>query len=297
VQLSTTDNTKTPELAEITLNYAVENTPLRRVELSISPSYQSGLGSALIYTLTIKNTGLLDDLYELSARDNENWGLLVTPSEVSVTAGGTEFAALSVTIPSGAVPGTEDNVVVSAISVYDNTISADNTCIAQAAPLSGTVSIRLAISGTSPYLWGIRKVRVTANILVGAGDNLRLRFLTYDNVSVESEMVIWSRTAPGAENVNLTNLVVPHDANLPYPSGDVKRVKLVLTNSSGAIIEDNMAWYTPVQDDWSNRLNWIILNWANHNSSQKDQLSNEINAIILNWSTVPTTRDQHDFSR
>jgi hypothetical protein len=60
---------------------------------------------------------------------------------------------------------------------------------------------------------------------------------------------------------------------------------------------DNMAWYTVVQDDWSNRISYIILKWGSHNSSQQDQLSNEISTIILNWGSVPTTRDQHDFSQ
>jgi hypothetical protein len=299
VELSTTNITRTPELSEITLDYEVvaENTPPRSVELSVSPSYQSGWNSSLAYTLTIKNTGSLDDIYELSARDNENWGLLVTPSEVYVTTGGTEFASLNVTIPTGAAPGAEDNVVVSAISINDNTVSADNTCIAQAvAPSMGTASIRLATSGTSPYLWGIRKVDVTANILVSEGDNLRLRFLAYDNLTVESEAVIWSRTAPGAENVNFMNLVVLHDADLPYPLEDVKRVKLVLTDNLGNVILDNMSWYTVVQDDWSNRISWIILNWGSHTSPQQDQLSDEINHIVLDWALVPETRNQHDFS-
>jgi hypothetical protein len=58
-----------------------------------------------------------------------------------------------------------------------------------------------------------------------------------------------------------------------------------------------MAWYTVVQDDWSNRISWIILNWASHSSPQQDQLSNEISTIILSWAGVPTVRDQHDFSQ
>ena len=135
VELSTTNNTRTPELSEITLNYemGVDNIPLRDVELSISPSYQSGWGSPLTYTLTIKNTGLLNDLYDLSVWDNENWGLMVTPPEVYVQTGDTEFAALSVTIPGGVMPLTEDNITVIATSQADNTISAENNCIAEVA--------------------------------------------------------------------------------------------------------------------------------------------------------------------
>jgi hypothetical protein len=121
--------------------------------------------------------------------------------------------------------------------------------------------------------------------------------------------VIWSRTAPGVQVVTLTNMVVPHDNNLTWPvggsssialakpAGTVKRVKLVLTDNTGAVVQENMAWYRIVQDDWSNRISWIIINWGSHTSSQQDQLSNEISSIIINWGSTPTTRDQQYFSQ
>jgi hypothetical protein len=166
---------------------------------------------------------------------------------------------------------------------------------------TGTASIRLATGSppSSPYLWGIRKVKVTTSLVVNQGDNLRLRFLAQDNVTIENEAVIWSRTAPGAQVVTLTNLVVPHDLNGAggNPAVNVKRVKLVLTDNLGNMILDNMAWYRVIQDDWGTRITWIILNWASHNSSQQDQLGSEISTIILNWASTPTTGDQHDFSQ
>jgi hypothetical protein len=140
-------------------------------------------------------------------------------------------------------------------------------------------------------------VRVNANLVVNLGDNLRLIFLKYDNTTVESENVIWSRTAPGAQSVVLTNLIVPHDNNLPYPSGNVKRVKLVLTDSAGNVILDNMAWEKVVQDDWGTRVSWIILNWGSHTSAQRDQLGSEVTQVILNWAGTPTGRDRRDFSQ
>jgi outer membrane protein assembly factor BamB len=162
-------------------------------------------------------------------------------------------------------------------------------------PCEGTASIRLATSGTPPYLWGIRKARVTVNLVVYEGDNLRLRFLKMDNTTVEWENVIWSRTAPGAQTVTLTNLVVPHDNYSPYPSGNIYRMKLVLTDSAGNVILDNMAWYTAVHNDWGSRIQWIILNWALHTGTEQIQLGAEIQQIILNWPDIPSARDQHDF--
>jgi peptide/nickel transport system substrate-binding protein len=166
-------------------------------------------------------------------------------------------------------------------------------------PCGGTASIRVFGTGstTPPFLWDIRKANVTASLTIYQGDNLHLVFLTQDNHTVENDIVIWSRSADNAETVSFTNLIVQHDNGLPYPSGNVKRFKMVLTDNAGNVILDNMAWYTVVQDDWSNRIIWIILNWGSHNSSQQDQLSNEISSIILNWGSCPTSRDQYDYSQ
>jgi parallel beta-helix repeat protein len=140
-------------------------------------------------------------------------------------------------------------------------------------PCTGEASVSLAISGISPYLWGICKANVTVNLTINRGDNLRLRFLALNNSTIENENVIWSRTVPGSQTVNLTNLVISHDNHAPYPSDYMKRVKLVLTDNAGNVILDNMSWYKVVQDDWGNRIVSIVVNWAN----------------------VPTTRDQCDF--
>jgi len=146
-------------------------------------------------------------------------------------------------------------------------------------------------------MWGIREAKLNTNLVVYQGDNLRLIFLAQDNVTVQSENVIWSRTALGTQTVNLTNLIVPHDSTTPYPSVNVHRVKLVLTDNMGNMVWDNMAWYKVVQDDWGSRVGWVILNWSSHSSSQQDQLGMEITQIILNWSNVSTTSDQSDFSQ
>jgi hypothetical protein len=182
-----------------------------------------------------------------------------------------------------------------AINTYGETESSIWTFLV-ANSCTGTASIRLATGNppSAPFLWGIRKAVVTTNLTINQGDNLHLIFLAQDNQTVESDDVIWSRTASGAENVSLTDLVIPHDSGL---TGNVQRVKLILTDTAENVILDNMAWYTVVKDDWSNRITWIILNWGGHNSPQQDQLSNEITIIIINWGSAPTSRDQHDFSK
>jgi hypothetical protein len=268
----------------------------RSVSVSISPGSKSGPGGATLnYTLTIHNMGNVSDNYSLTVTDNASpsWSPSVSPTWRVVPAFGSDNVTLSVTIPPGTMVGTVDNIKVTVNGTGDNS---SVSCLAVVVMLScaGTANVRLAITGTPPFLWGIREAKLNANLVIYQGDNLHLIFLAQDNVTVESDNVIWSRTAPGAQAVVLTSLVVPHDSGL---TGNVKRAKLMLTDNSGAIILDNMAWYTVVQDDLSSRISWIILNWGSHNSSQQDQLSSEISQIIINWATFPSTRDQGDFSQ
>jgi hypothetical protein len=266
------------------------------------------------FTVTVTNLGGLPDSFKLAAIDNENWQPTLVPNTLGpLAAGGSENATLSVTVPSGAKGGTIDRIIVTATSQTDNKVSDSENCTASVFNSFGNIRLATGSPPSAPFLWGIRKVKVTVNIQVSEGDNLHLIFLKDDNKTVDSDSVIWSRTAPGTQTITLTNLIVPHDNNLTWPAGgspainlalvgsnsasNVFRIKLVLTDNSGAVILDNMAWYTVVQDDWSNRISWIILNWGSHNSSQQDQLSNEISSIIIGWGSVPTSRDQHDFSQ
>lgn len=135
--------------------------------------------------------------------------------------------------------------------------------------------------------------------MVYIGDNLHLIFLRYDNKTVENDIVLWSRTGPGAENVILDNLIVPHDnalGGLWHSNNYIKRMKLVLENSDGTVILDNMAWCKVVQDDWGDEISWIVLRWALHPIHEQDKMGEEISTIVLNWALIPNTRDQHDFS-
>jgi hypothetical protein len=269
------------------------------VDISISPSEKEGApGVTLTYEVTVKNTGDFTDNYLLENADNSGWILELDNRRLdNVAPGENRTTTLTVVIPENAELDAEDNINITVTSMENPGVSDSASCIARVTHWTGMASIRLATGSppSPPFPWGIRKVRVNANLVVNLGDNLRLRFLAYDNKTVEWENVIWSRTAPGPENVILTDLIVPHDNTLPYPSGNVKRVKLVLTDSAGNLVLDNMAWYTAVQDDWGTRITWIILNWASHTAAERDQLGNEVTQIILNWAGTPTGRDRGDF--
>jgi len=100
------------------------------VSASISPSYQSGLpGVTLNYTVTVKNEGIVMDAYSLTTADNAGWSRTISPSSLSLAAGASGTATLTVSIPSGAENCTKDNVRVIATGTG---VSAENSCIAHA---------------------------------------------------------------------------------------------------------------------------------------------------------------------
>ncbi|MEA1904357.1 MAG: PKD domain-containing protein [Candidatus Hadarchaeota archaeon] len=111
-------------------------TIVRGVEVLISPDYQDGpLGETLNYTVTIVNMGNVTDSYTLSASDAENWGPELSENQfdnVPPFEDNEKETTLSVTIPENAVPCTEDNITVTAISQIDNTTENSASCIAHA---------------------------------------------------------------------------------------------------------------------------------------------------------------------
>jgi uncharacterized repeat protein (TIGR01451 family) len=119
------------------------------VSVSISPSSQSGdNGATLTYTVTVHNTGGVSDNYALTVSDNPspsldpipNWNPSVSPNSLTVSAGNSGTATLSVTVPLVASSGMSDNITVTASGTG---VSASKTCTAEAtAPtLQASVSI------------------------------------------------------------------------------------------------------------------------------------------------------------
>ena len=105
----------------------------RSFELSISPSYRSGLpGTELSYTVTLTNTGNIVDNWSLTVSDNAGWGPIITPSTLNINPGQSKNATLEVTIPENAENSDRDNILVIARSQTDNTVSASASCIAHA---------------------------------------------------------------------------------------------------------------------------------------------------------------------
>jgi uncharacterized membrane protein len=117
------------------------------VEVSILPGYQDNApGGTLNYTVTVSNTGTLNDSYNLIFSDNIDgnnyWedNISLENSSLAVPAGEYRTTTLMVTIPDNAPTSTNDNITVTATSQVDNTVSASSSCIANVACLSITIS-------------------------------------------------------------------------------------------------------------------------------------------------------------
>jgi hypothetical protein len=133
--------------------YAAGALPPRGVSVSISPGSQNGSpGATLTYTVMVRNTGSLDDNYSLTKSDNSSWSLNLSPSTLSLAAGASGMATLTVTIPSGAENDTRDSVTVTATSQTDNTVSNSASCVAYCiiggVPVPGK-GVQVLISPTS----------------------------------------------------------------------------------------------------------------------------------------------------
>jgi len=104
------------------------------VRLSISPTEDSGSpGTTLKYTVTVANTGNVVDTYDLAVTDGAGWNLELSSSTLTISMGGSEEIALNVTIPGNAELGTADDIIVTATSQVDPTVSDSASCRAIAA--------------------------------------------------------------------------------------------------------------------------------------------------------------------
>ncbi len=108
------------------------------VSVSISLSSKSGPpGETLTYNATIANEGGAQDTYDLTVTDTLAWGATVSPISLTIAAGGSNTATVSVTVPEGTADGTEDEITVRATSSTTSTVSDSATCTARATAEGG----------------------------------------------------------------------------------------------------------------------------------------------------------------
>ena len=140
----------------------------RRVEVSISPSYQSApVGTTLSYTVIVRNTSSVVDNYALTVSDNANWSPSLSENRFeNVAPDQDRTATLNVTIPENAEPCTEDNITVTAASQGDNTVENSASSIAHAIirEVEITISPSWQRGGPDKNIWGEYDLEYTVTV-------------------------------------------------------------------------------------------------------------------------------------
>jgi uncharacterized membrane protein len=214
------------------VTYTSENVPTTGVGVSITPSSKNGApGAALTYTVTVTNNGSVADTYTLENSDTGGWSLNLSSSTLSsIAAGASGTATLTVTIPSSAVNGASDTVTVTATSQTDNTITSNDTCVANAVEnvITGK-GVQVSISPTS----GSGKLGATLDFTVtvtNTGSSTDTFALTAaDSKSWGPTLTITSTTlAAGAQRTGIRlSITIPSTAS----ASDVSTITVTATGT------------------------------------------------------------------
>jgi len=163
---------------------ATELAPLpRSVEVSISLGSWNGLpGTSLTYfTVTVQNTGSIDDTYTLGAVGETGWPVSIEPTSLILAAGATGEATLSVVVPPDASEGTSTTVIVSATSQGDPTVIV-------------TIGLQIFVSfiGPPPPLY---LTISEENFTLQVGESRYLTATLISDSPVADKLITWSATA------------------------------------------------------------------------------------------------------
>ncbi len=141
------------------------------VQLSVDSSAKSVQpGGSVDYTITVKNTGTLQDTFDLSTSSTSNgWTATLSSNKVTLDAGASTTVTLTVTAPSNANNGDSQNIVVTAISEGDNSKSDSVTTTTTATTLSVT-SIKI-FNNIEAVVNFTTSSAVKAYIVYGIGPN------------------------------------------------------------------------------------------------------------------------------
>jgi hypothetical protein len=259
-------------------NFRIEiNTaPLRAgVSVSISPENKSGFGgSTLTFGVAVGNLGEATDTIKLTVSDNAvpSWNPSIFPSTMSVGAGSSGYALLSIRIPSG--PPALDNIRVIVRSSLDPAVSASDNCVALG---SGSATFKLVT---------LYKVGIEKDLLLYEGRKLAVKFYSYENV-YENENLVHEFTPPwrvGPENENAS-----HPGIAGVRTG-VKKAMLWVVDEGDNEISKVKGWVTIRSDLWG-RVGGIRTEWPYATAGQRSALWTELGDIRTTWPYAPTTRD------
>jgi uncharacterized membrane protein len=240
---------------------SVEN--VRGVIVEITPSYKGGLpGTVLVYSCRITNTGNVEDTYDVTFWDNENWDVAFTIEAIHLPPySWAETTPLKVTVPENAPPCTEDNITIRAVSRENNMIENMDSCIAH--------RDWAKLSLITKYL-----VNVDLNFYLENGSKLALRFYDFSDV-FEGENVI-------LENLATPTQIVFND-NVHHPLGKgIKKVAVVALSDNGSIIQTMQTFVVHRTDLWK-RLSEIRMEWPYATPEERSALWAELSDIRVQW--------------
>ena len=205
----------------------------RSVEVSISPDNQGNLsGGKLYYEVTVANTGTGSDNYRLTAGDHQGWTLALEDNTLMVGSDSDKTTKLTVTIPENAENCTEDNITVTATSQADNTVSAENSCIAHAIVSRG---VEVSISPKNKDGKQEEKIQYTVTVVnKGVRDSYDLTVI--DNENWVLELVPNLLKIPLLEN-RTTALIVTIPENEPFLTQD--NITVTATSQENENVRDN----------------------------------------------------------
>jgi hypothetical protein len=247
-------------------NGIVKISVVRDVEVSISPDYQGGTPEmTLIYTVTITNTGNVEDTYNITVSDNAGWDPEFDLAQVKLAPYGSAVIwYLGVIVPEYVPFGAEDNITITATST-DNEVSDSGSCIAQRS--------KAEFSLVTFY-----KVGLDVDFYFGMGSDLIVKFYTYGGV-YQAENVVWSGSTP--DNVNFSKIV-------SHPMGKVvEHVRLVLIDETGAEIATVVS-FTVTKNGLFGRIMEIKGLWPFASPDEQDALFQEIMDIKGVWPFAPS---------
>ncbi len=150
---------------------------------------------------------------------------------------------------------------------------------------STSTKAQVTWTGTATFsLEGLYAVSLDANLWLGEGSKLVVRFYTYAD-SYQGENIVWSGTTP--DNVSFSK-TVPHPQGASYPQGvPVEKVELVLTDGAGAEI-DTIAAFTVTRDVLYAEIVREHMIWPFLPPGKRDSAFAELSDKMLQWPFAPT---------
>jgi len=232
----TGDNSTDVGLWSQALHFTVaQATIVRGVQVSISPSSQENVnGGTLAYTVTVNNTGDVQENFQLEKGDNSGWTLALDNTWLLVPENENRATKLAVTIPTSATGCTWDNITVKATSKDNENVWDNKSCLAHVMVVR---SVDVSISPS--YQNGLPDENLTYTVTItNAGnvvDNYALTVSDNENWSPTLDNNRFDNVAPG-QNRTTTLRVNIQENTVP---GTDDNIFVTATSMENVDVKDN----------------------------------------------------------